>query len=68
MSDFRRFWMVCAMPTHLGSKTEPRIRYAHVSEARRAAQDLAYQNDRPFVILEAVEVVNPKDQLTKRLF
>lgn len=68
MTDFRRFWMVCGLPTHPGSKTEPRTRYPHIDEARRHARDLAYQNDRPFVILEAVEVVNPKDQLTKRLF
>lgn len=62
------FWMVCQMPAHPGSKTEPRLRYPHIDEARRAARDLADQNDRPFVILEMVEVVHPKDRLTKPLF
>ncbi len=61
------FWMVCAQPTHPGSKTEPRLRYPHIDAARQAARDLADQTGRPFVILEAVEVVQPKDLLTGNL-
>lgn len=63
-----RFWMVCAQPAHPGSKTEPRLRYPHIDSARQSARDLAYQNNRPFVILEVVEVVHPEDTLTKSLF
>lgn len=59
------FWMVCAAPSHPGSKTEPKLRYPHRDAALQAARDLAYQNDRPFVVLEAVEVIHPKDRLTK---
>lgn len=61
------FWMICALPVHPGSKTEPRLRYPSREVALAAAQDLACQNDRPFVILEAVGVVHPKNTFTKTL-
>jgi len=67
MTEFVRFWMVCQQPTHPGSKTEPRYRYPHLTAARQAAQDLAYQSGRPHIVLEAIEVVAPKDKLTKTL-
>ena len=67
-AGFRRFWMVCRQPDGPTSKTEPRIRYPSLTAARDAARNLAYQNDHPFVVLEAVEVVRPKDLLTRTLF
>lgn len=68
MQGFQRFWMVCRMPTDRGSRTEPRTRYPSIGAARDAARDLAYQNNHPFVVLEAAEVIQPKDLLTKPLF
>lgn len=58
------FWMVCRAPTHAGAKTEPRFRYASLSEARAAAADLARANDATFAILESVEFVGPADDAT----
>lgn len=66
--DFRRFWMICRMPVDRGSKTEPRMRYPSIAAARDAARDMATQHGHPFVVLEAAEVVTPKDTSTKSLF
>lgn len=67
-SPFRRFWMICRMPTGPGSKSEPRVRYPSLTDARAAARDMADQHGHPFVVLEAAEVVAPKDTSTKSLF
>ncbi len=58
---FARFWMVARKPQGPGSRTMPRQRYSHLEDARRAARDLARQNDAPFVVLEATEVFRPDD-------
>lgn len=57
-----RFWMVCRQPKGPGSKTEPRQRYLHPEDAREAAAKLAQENDHPFVILTADEVIYPTDK------
>lgn len=54
-----RFWMVARSPRHPGAKTAPTTRYGSLSEARRAAQDLANQSDAPFVVLGVEETVWP---------
>jgi hypothetical protein len=68
MTRGQPFWMVCRMPAHPGSVTEPRTRYPHADAARQAARDLADRNGHPFVILETVEIVHPRDQRTISLF
>lgn len=55
----KRFWMVARQPTHQHAKTEPKARYSSIEEARGIAGDLAQQNDAPFLVLEAVEVIRP---------
>ena len=61
------FWMVCRSPRHAGAKTEPKQRFATEADARAAAQDLADQQEAPFVILAATETVWPRSQ-TRSLF
>ncbi|KAB6714305.1 hypothetical protein [Roseobacter sp. TSBP12] len=64
---FARFYMVCRKPSGPMSKTEPRQRYSHLSDAREAAHKLASQNDAPFLILESVEIIRPGDATEGRL-
>lgn len=59
-----RFWMVCRMPSHRNSKTEPKQRYVTRLAADQAARDLAAQSGANFAVLEVVNVVGPRDRLT----
>ncbi|MGZ9812314.1 hypothetical protein ACXN5S_17775 [Pseudoroseicyclus sp. H15] len=56
---FARFWMIARQPRRQGDKTEPRQRYSSRADALAAATRLAEQNDAPFVLLEAIEVIRP---------
>jgi len=68
MPDHRAFWMVCRTPLYEKAKTEPRQRYSSLGDARRAAQKLAKQTDRPFTILGSIETVQPNDDQQGDLF
>lgn len=68
MSSASPFWMICRKPSFEGSKTEPRKRYVSLGDARTAARQMAKQTDRPFVILQSVETVNPNDDQQGALF
>mgnify|MGYP000686985168 CR=1 FL=1 len=67
LPKFARFYMVCRKPSGALSKTEPRQRYSTPEDARSAALNLANQNDAPFIILEAVEIIRPGDTAEGRL-
>lgn len=56
---FARFWMVCRKPSGPQSRSEPRLRYSTIDDARRAAALLARSNDAAFLILETIEVIRP---------
>jgi hypothetical protein len=59
LPEFARFYMICRRPTHAGSQTKPERRYANLADAARDARALATQAGAPFIILEAVSVVEP---------
>jgi hypothetical protein len=57
------FWMVCRSPRGPNAKTAPTQRYSTRADAARAAQELADQTGEKFVLLAAVETINPsRDQ------
>lgn len=62
-ADTARFWMICQRPQHRNSKTQPTARYANRAAAIDDARRLAHQTGRDFVLLEAVEIIRPKDGL-----
>lgn len=61
------FWMICRLPHHEHSKTEPRQRYATEAEARERAQAMADEHGWPFVVLTATIVMLPRGQQKKLL-
>lgn len=63
--SFERFWMICRKPEHKGSRTEPKARYAHRDAALTDARRMAAETGHDFVLLEAVEVIRPRDSRTK---
>ena len=60
LPSFARFWMIARKPTRAATRTEPRQRYSHRADAVQAAQKLADQTGAPFILLEAVETIHPK--------
>jgi len=68
MQPSEKFFMVAQKPTHPQAKTTPKQRYASDIEAHAAAQKLANQTGNPFVVLEAVATVAPKDSKQKDMF
>ncbi len=68
MQPSEKFFMVAQKPTHPNAKTAPKVRYSSGIKAHEAAQKLANNIGKPFVVLEAVATVNPKDTNQKGLF
>jgi len=68
MQPFEKFFMVAQKPTHPNAKTAPKVRYSSEIKAHEAAQKLANSIGKPFVVLEAVATVKPKDTNQKDLF
>ena len=59
------FWMVCRMPTHPRSQTQPKVRYAHRDAAWDDAARLARETGSDYGILRLDEVVTPRARLTE---
>jgi hypothetical protein len=68
MQPSEKFFMVARKPTHPQAKTTPKVRYATDIEAHEAAQKLANATGNPFVVLEAIATVRPKDTNQKDMF
>lgn len=63
-----QFWMVARLPSHAGSKTEPRARYATLAAATDAAATLAAEHNAAFVVLGVVYTAHPRSQSQTSLF
>jgi DhnA family fructose-bisphosphate aldolase class Ia len=62
------FWMIARAPTHPGSKTEPKQRYAFEAEAIIAARRMAAETGAPFVVLAVTHTIKPGDTGQSSLF
>lgn len=63
MPSFARRWQICQKPAGIGhqGKPAPRKWFDQIEDARAAAQALANDTGRAFLVLETVETVRPAD-------
>lgn len=62
------FWMICRMPAHERSRTEPKVRYAHRDAAWDDAARLARETGESYALLTVEEVVTPQARLNQSAF
>ncbi|MDD9738459.1 hypothetical protein PVW47_01555 [Marinovum sp. SP66] len=63
MPAFARRWQICQKPAGPGHQGRPAPRkwFDRIEDARAAAQALASETGRDFVVLQTVETVKPAD-------
>ena len=62
------FWMIARAPTHPGSKTEPKQRFATEADAIRAARDMATEHRAAFVVMAVTHTIHPGNAGQSTLF